>query len=153
IANAAGFDDEISTDTQTYEDVSHSQTFWLYIERLSLYGIMQGYSCGGPGEPCVPPTNRRYFRPGMFATRGQIAKLVSNGAGFDDSFPPGTQTFEDAPEGSPFHIYIERLLLNRPGVMQGYACGGQGEPCIPPDNRPYFRPGVTATRGEMAKIV
>ncbi|MGA7730310.1 MAG: plastocyanin/azurin family copper-binding protein, partial [Chloroflexia bacterium] len=34
--------------------------------------------CGGLGEPCVPPTNRPYFRPGATATRGQLSKIVSN---------------------------------------------------------------------------
>ena len=145
------FDDTIADTTQTYEDVVPNSTFWLYIERLSMYGIMQGYPCGGAGEPCGP-NNLPYFRPNANATRGQIAKIVSNGAGFNDTFPTGTQSFEDVPEGSTFWIYVERLLLNRPDVMSGYPCGGAGEPCGP-GNRPYFRPGNTATRGQLTKIV
>ena len=152
VSNAAAFDD-LPGDVQTFEDVPPSSTFWLFIERLSMYGVMQGYDCGGPGEPCVPPGNRPYFRPSSNATRGQIAKIVSNAAGFNDEIQAGTQTFEDVQEQSTFHVFIERLLLNRPDVMSGYPCGGEGEPCVLPGNRPYFRPGATATRGQLSKIV
>jgi glucose/arabinose dehydrogenase/plastocyanin len=151
VANAGFYDNTIADTTQTYEDVVPNSTFWLYIERLSMYGIMQGYPCGGVGEPCGP-NNLPYFRPNANATRGQIAKIVSNGAGFNDTFPTGTQSFEDVPEGSTFWLYVERLLLNRPDVMSGYPCGGAGEPCDP-GNKPYFRPGATATRGQLSKIV
>jgi hypothetical protein len=151
VANAGFYADNISTDVQTYEDVVPNSTFWLYIERLSMYNIMQGYPCGSAGEPCGP-ANLPYFRPNAQATRGQIAKIVSNGAGFNDEIAAGTQSFEDVPEGSTFWPYIERLLLNRPDVMAGYPCGGAGEPCGP-NLLPYFRPGNTATRGQLTKIV
>ena len=36
-------------------------------------------------------------------------------------------------------------------IISGYACGGVGEPCDP-QQRPYFRPGASATRGQIAKI-
>jgi hypothetical protein len=109
--------------------------------------IMQGYDCGNP-EPCVPPDNRPYFRPGNNATRGQIAKIVSNAAGLGGT--PTIQTFEDAPPSSTFWLWIERLSAT--GAISGYVCGNP-EPCVPPDNRPYFRPGNTATRGQVSKIV
>ncbi len=41
-------------------------------------GFIGGYPCGGPGEPCVPPLNRPYFRPAGNVTRGQAAKIVAN---------------------------------------------------------------------------
>jgi hypothetical protein len=37
---------------------------------------MQGYACGGPGEPC-DGANRNYFRPFNNVTRGQTSKIVS----------------------------------------------------------------------------
>ncbi|MEO5953123.1 MAG: S-layer homology domain-containing protein, partial [Chloroflexia bacterium] len=151
VANAGAYSDEIPLSTQTYQDVAPGSTFWVYIERLSLYQIMQGYACGSPGEPCGID-NKPYFRPAANATRGQIAKIVSNAAGFNDMIQPGTQTFEDVQEGSTFHVFVERLLLNRPGVMSGYPCGGIGEPCGS-GNKPYFRPAATATRGQLSKIV
>jgi hypothetical protein len=40
-------------------------------------GIIQGYPCGGPFEPCVAPANRPYFRPQNPATRGQMAKIAA----------------------------------------------------------------------------
>jgi hypothetical protein len=135
--------------SQTFEDVPPGSTFHTYIENLAALEVMSGYPCGGPGEPCVPPDNRPYFRPNATASRGQVAKIASNAAEFNDPIPPGTQTFADAPEGSPFHPYIERLAAR--GVMEGYPCGGPGEPCDD-ENRPYFRPGSTVTRGQTTKI-
>jgi hypothetical protein len=65
--------------------------------------------------------------------------------------PPGAQQFEDVPPGHTFYDYIWRLTSL--GHMNGYPCGGAGEPCIPPDNLPYFRPASSATRGQASKIV
>jgi hypothetical protein len=132
-----------------FQDVPFGSTFQVYIGRLASRGYITGYVCGLPGEQCVPPGNMPYFRPNANATRGQISKIVSNSAGFND--PPVGQTFEDVPIGSVFYDYIERLTSR--GVMQGYPCGGFEEPCVPPENRPYFRPFNNATRGQTSKIV
>ena len=43
--------------------------------RPSCHGIISGYTCGGPGEPC-DAEHRPYFRRAADATRGQIAKIV-----------------------------------------------------------------------------
>ncbi|MDQ5866437.1 MAG: S-layer homology domain-containing protein, partial [Chloroflexota bacterium] len=93
--------------------------------------------------------NRPYFRPGNNASRGQLSKIVSNAAGFDDT--PAGQTFEDVPTNSTFYVYIERLTGR--GVMGGYECGRPDEPCVAPNNRPYFRPSDNVTRGQGSKIV
>lgn len=69
-------------------------------------------------------------------------------AGFADTQPD--IWFEDVPLGHPFHDYIGRLASR--GIMSGYPCGGQGEPCEE-NNLPYFRPGNNATRGQTSKIV
>jgi N-acetylneuraminic acid mutarotase len=147
VSNAAGFQDPVSG--QTYEDVPTTHTFWEWVERLSGRGVMGGYSCGGAGEPCVPPGNRPYFRPGASATRGQLSKIVSNAANIQD--PVTGQVYEDVPPAHTF--YLEIMRLTQRGVMGGYLCGGVGEPCVPPDNRPYFRPGANVTRGQASKIV
>jgi hypothetical protein len=113
---------------------------------------MSGYACGqNPNEPC-DAENRPYFRPNAGATRGQLTKIVSNAAGFNDTIPPTQQTFTDVPPTNTFWVYVERLLANRPDVMSGYACGGAGEPCDS-ENRPYFRPNNPLTRGQTSKIV
>jgi hypothetical protein len=52
--------------------------------------------------------------------------------------------------GSTFYVYIERMAAR--GIISGYPCGGVGEPCLPPGNRPYFRPNTTATLGQLSKI-
>jgi hypothetical protein len=49
----------------------------MYVERLAAAGAMNGYPCGGAGEPCGA-SNLPYFRPGYDATRGQVTKIVSS---------------------------------------------------------------------------
>ena len=147
VSNSAGFSEPGGP--QMFEDVTPGSTFYNYVQRLASRGYIQGYPCGGsPGEPCgegfLP-----YFRPGMNATRGQISKIVSNTAGFVDD--PGPRQFEDVMEGSTFFDQIQRLAMR--GIIEGYPCGGPGEPCMPPDNRPYFRSLANATRGQTSKIV
>jgi hypothetical protein len=146
VSNAAGFTFPVTG--QTYEDVPESGEFYLWVERLSQRGVMGGYACGGTGEPCGPG-NRPYFRPASNATRGQIAKIVSNAAGLTGM--PIEQSYEDVPPTATFYVWVERLTLR--GAMSGYQCGGSGEPCVPPLNRPYFRPNNDATRGQVSKIV
>jgi hypothetical protein len=147
VSNAAGFNEPVGA--QTFEDVVPGSTFYEFIERMASRDITGGYTCGGAGEPCVAPGNRPYFRPNGNATRGQRSKIVSEAAGFNE--PVGGQMFEDVVPGSTFYVWIERLALR--GVISGYPCGEAGEPCISPENKPYFRPGNNATRGQTAKIV
>jgi amidase len=145
VSNAAGWSE--SPGTQTFEDVAPGHTFYTFVERMASRGIIGGYVCGSDGEPCGPE-NRPYFRPNNPATRGQITKIVSESRGYND--PVTGQSFEDVAPGSTFHLWVERLASR--GIMSGYACGSEGEPCGE-GNRPYFRPGNNATRGQVAKIV
>ena len=94
------------------------------------------------------PITSPYFRPFANATRGQLAKIVSNAAGFSDT--PVGQIFADVLPENGFYAWIQRLASR--GIMGGYSCGGVGEPC---DNeqRPYFRPFNNVTRGQTSKIV
>jgi hypothetical protein len=133
---------------QTFEDMPPGSTFYTYTEQLYALQVMSGYPCGGAGEPCNPPNNRPYFRPNANASRGQLAKIDSNAAGYQD--PPSGQTFEDVPPASTFYTYTQRLTDR--GVMSGYPCGNP-EPCVPPGNLPYFRPNANVTRGQTSKIV
>src|SRR5688500_13231891 len=145
VSNAAGFTED--PNPQIFTDVPPGHTFYDFINRLTRRGHMTGYQCGGPGEPCV--NNMPYFRPFANATRGQTSKIVSNAAGFTE--PPVGQTFQDVPPTHTFYAEIQRLASRN--VMQGYPCGGPFEPCVGPENRPYFRPGNDVTRGQSAKIV
>jgi hypothetical protein len=147
VSNAANWTEPVTG--WSFQDVPPGSTFYDFVERMSSRGVISGYACGGAGEPCVAPENRPYFRSGANATRGQISKIVANAAGYIDD--PGPQLFEDVTITSTFYPFIQRLA-NR-GIMGGYQCGGVGEPCIPPTNRPYFRAGNNATRGQVSKIV
>ncbi|MEO8285148.1 MAG: kelch repeat-containing protein [Chloroflexota bacterium] len=149
VSIAAGFTDPVSG--QTFEDVLPGSTFYDYVERLASRQVMSGYPCGGPGEPCGNGS-RPYFRPNSAVTRGQLTKIVSNTSGFQDPIPAGQYTFADMPPNSTYWLFVERLLINRPGVMSGYPCGSPGEPCDP-QSRPYFRPGNNLTRGQASKII
>jgi hypothetical protein len=147
VSNSAGFSEPAGA--QQFQDIAPGHTFYEFIWRLADREIVSGYPCGGAGEPCVPPDNLPYFRPNANVTRGQISKVVSEAAGYSD--PAGAQQFQDVAPGSTFYDWIWRLADR--GIMAGYPCGGAGEPCVPPDNLPYFRPGNNATRGQASKIV
>lgn len=54
-----------------FRDVSPQHEFYRYIETAYNRGIISGYADGT-------------FRPGNNVTRGQMAKIVSNSAGFND---------------------------------------------------------------------
>jgi hypothetical protein len=145
VALSAGF--STVTGVQSFEDVPEGSTFHPYIEALYAHGAIDGYPCGGAGEPCGPGS-LPYFRPGSAVTRGQTAKIVAIAGGYTGD--PTGQTFEDVQPGSTFYVYVENL--GALGVMQGYPCGGTGEPCGP-GNLPYFRPGANITRAQSSKIV
>ena len=156
VSNAAGFNDDV--EGQTYADVQPSDdpsSFYVYVERLTAHNVMGGYPCNpeSENEPC-DGQNRAYFRLWANATRAQLAKIVSNAAGFVNDV--GGQTFADvvppAQQNDPtsFYLFVERLAQRH--VMGGYPCGGPGEDCDGQD-RPYFRPDNQVTRAQAAKIV
>ena len=75
VANAAGIG---GTPTGVfYTDVQGDHPFYTWIMLLTNPGVMSGYQCGGPGEPC-DDKNRPYFRPYNNVTRGQASKIVAN---------------------------------------------------------------------------
>lgn len=145
VANAAGFNEPAGG--QQFEDVPVGSTFFDVVWRLANRGYVNGYACGGAGEPCGGG-NLPYFRPNANITRGQISKIVANAAGFTE--PAGAQQFEDVAVGSTFFEFVWRLASRN--IMSGYVCGGAGEPCGG-GNLPYFRPANNATRGQASKIV
>ncbi|MEO8288836.1 MAG: S-layer homology domain-containing protein [Chloroflexota bacterium] len=122
--------------TITFTDVPEGSTFYPFIRCLACRGIINGY----------PEDNT--FRPNNPVSRGQLAKIVSNSAGFTD--PAGAQIFEDVLSGSTFYDFVQRLASR--GYMSGYPCGSPGEPCGS-GNLPYFRSNANATRGQISKIV
>lgn len=131
-----------------FADAPPGSAFYPFVKCLACRNVLGGYPCGGDDEPC-DEANSPYYRPGDKISRGQISKIVSIAAGFDEE--PGGQVFEDVPPGSAFYPWVQRLALR--GIMSGYACGGEAEPCQPAANRPYFRPSQPASRGQLSKIV
>jgi hypothetical protein len=130
-----------------FADVPPGSTFYDYVEAAFAAGVINGYPCGGLGEPC-DAQNRPYFRPAANITRGQLTKMVSLAFNFNEAV--SGQTFADVPVGSVFYVYTERLSTR--GIIGGYPCGGPGEPCDS-QNRPYFRPANNVTRGQTTKFV
>jgi hypothetical protein len=147
IANSAGLNDPVAEGQQQFADVEPGDPFYLYVERLAETGAIAGYPCGesGPGEPC-DDLNRPYFRPNNPATRGQISKIVSIAAGYEEDVPAEQQTFTDVPTDSPFWVFIERLASRE--IISGY---GEASRC-PETGAPCFRYNDLTTRGQMAKI-
>jgi glucose/arabinose dehydrogenase len=147
VASSMNYSD--SPGAQVFEDVTPTDTFYVWVQRLANRGVMGGYECGSvPGEPCIVPYDRPYFRPNVETTRGQISKIVAIALGFTQE--PTGRSFEDVPPGSTFYTWVEELASL--GVMGGYPCGGVAEPCQP-GSLPYFRPDSNATRGQVSKIV
>jgi hypothetical protein len=125
----------------SFADVAPSDPFYPYIRCLACRGVLSGYSTS---PPCVPGS-APCFQGGAGITRGQVAKIIANTAGFTDPIPSSQQTFEDVPPSSPFWLYVERASLH--GVISGYTTS---PPC--PGSMPCFLPGNPVTRGQMAKI-
>ena len=130
----------------TFGDVPGDNPFYPYVETAAAHGIIGGYPCGGAGEPCPG----RYFRPTNAVTRGQLSKMIVTARGWGP-LTPANASFADVPPGDPFYGVIEQARAK--GLIAGYPCGGPGEPCDPPANRPYFRAGANATRGQFSKIL
>ena len=129
----------------TYADVPANHTFYQWIETGAANGLASGYACGRPGEACGGG-NKPYFRSSAYVSRGQLAKMLVSAKGWTP-LTTGTPTFKDVPTGSTFFGYVERVAAN--GVINGYPCGGPGEPC--PGT--YFRPSGSATRAQASKMI
>ena len=108
----------------TFADVPEENTFYAFIETLHYHGAVTGYADGT-------------FRPYNDVTRGQIAKIVVLSESWTPVTPP-TPTFSDVPANHTFYTYVE--TAHQHGIVQGYVDG-------------TYRPGNSATRGQLSKIV
>jgi hypothetical protein len=106
-----------------FSDVPTTHTFYPYVNCLACRLIISGYLDGT-------------FRPENNVTRGQLAKIISGSAGYNE--PVSGQRFTDVPPTHSFYVYIERAAAH--GVIGGYTDG-------------TFRPQNNATRGQISKIV
>lgn len=127
--------------TPSFADVPDDGYWYDLIETAFAKGIISGYPCGGPGEPCPG----RYFRPTNNLTRGQAAKVITLAEKWYLS-SPSSATFRDVLVGTTFFDYVETAY--RYGLIGGYPCGGPSEPCP----GLYYRPDNLVLRGQMSKI-
>ncbi|HET9495666.1 MAG TPA: S-layer homology domain-containing protein [Chloroflexia bacterium] len=58
-----------------FQDVPPTNPFFGNIRNIYFAGIVNGYPCGAPGEPCGPEF-KPYYRPGAYVTRAQMSKFV-----------------------------------------------------------------------------
>ncbi|MFL5735382.1 MAG: S-layer homology domain-containing protein, partial [Chloroflexia bacterium] len=114
--------------TPTFRDVRPVDTFYDVIETAYQRGIISGYECG---VGCLE------FRLGNNVTRAQLCKIVVMARGWEIDTTGGPH-FVDVPVGDTFYAVIETAYSHH--VISGY------------DDR-TFRPGNSATRGQIAKIV
>jgi hypothetical protein len=70
-----------------------------------------------------------------------LCKIVALAEGWPPYTPP-VPTFRDVPSTDPFYTNIETAYQH--GIISGYECGPG---CL------EFRPGNSATRGQIARIV
>lgn len=118
--------------TPTFRDVDTTNAFYQYVETAYHLGFISGYACG---------TGCLEFRPGNNVTRAQLSKIVVNAAGWTP-INPAVATFRDVPTTDTFYQYVETAYCHQ--IISGYSCGTG---CL------EFRPGASATRGQIAKIV
>lgn len=168
VAASAGYNDAVPSNRWTFHNIEPGSTYWLFVERVAAHGVTSGYACSnaaGSTEPC-DDANRRYFRPGDYATRQQVAKMVSDARGTNargSNVPPAAPTttvlnytFADVPVTNDFYRYVEALAAS--GSLSGYTCGGSNpetgsaEPCDA-QNRKYFRPASNMSRGQISKVL
>lgn len=131
---------------ERFTDVCPGDYFYTAVLSLNDRQIISGYDAS---PPCPASVGAPCFLPYSNVTRGQISKIVALADGLSGG--AAVQEFQDVPLDNPFYQQIE--VLASAGFMSGYACGGPGEPCIPPNKLPYFRPNNNVTRGQLSKIV
>ncbi|MDQ2808226.1 MAG: PQQ-dependent sugar dehydrogenase [Chloroflexota bacterium] len=127
--------------TISFSDVLSSNVFYPFVQCLACHGILSGYADGT-------------FQPSANVSRGQLAKIVALAAQLNGT--PTSQTFTDVLAGNVFYPFVEQMASRT--YVSGYTCGGSNpqtgvaEPCDA-QQRPYFRPSNTASRGQIAKVV
>jgi hypothetical protein len=121
----------------SFSDVHPADYFYTPVQRLACGGIISGYADGT-------------FRPYNNTTRGQMVKIIMRAYGPPPGTPATGFTFADVPPSHPFYSFIEAAATAN--IVSGYACGAPGEACDA-QNRPYFRPNASVTRGQLSKII
>src|SRR4051812_32209578 len=81
-----------------------------------------------------------------------LPSLTSTPTGSVTGTPtPCSVRLEDVPPSHPDYDAIRYMTCS--GAMESFRCGQSGEPCVPPDNYPYFRPNNLLGRAEVMKYL
>ena len=107
-----------------FSDVPSDHPFYAFVETAYHRGVISGY-----GD--------NTFRPMNNVTRAQLSKIVVAAEGWPIDTTGGPH-FSDVPPDHPFYAYIETAYNHT--IISGYG-----------DRT--FRPGNSATRGQICKIV
>jgi hypothetical protein len=70
--------DEVIATNQTFADVPLGSALEIYIGLPASSGSMNGYTCSGLRDLCMPPGNLSYLGSDNDATRDRTSKLVGN---------------------------------------------------------------------------
>ncbi|MBP9758495.1 S-layer homology domain-containing protein [Candidatus Dojkabacteria bacterium] len=118
--------DFCSTDAkfpQVFPDVAMQSVYYEHVQELECHNVIHGYS-------------DNTFRPFSPVTRGEMAKIISNGMRMEEYKYCGS--FRDVPTSNKFYNYISTLKCR--GVIGGYSDGS-------------FRPDTYVTRAEAMKFI
>ena len=115
---------------------------------LVLTGALALAAIASPGVLAAgQPTGERTDRTIALQPGGPASGQDRTGDPRDGNQPEGGQAFADVPPENTFFINVQNIYAD--GIVNGYPCGGPGEPCDA-ESRPYYRPGVSVTRAQMA---
>lgn len=130
--------------TPDFTDVPTSNFAYIPIESLYHLGYVSGYSPAqcGRAYPC--------FGPNIKVLRGEMARIVSNVAGYTDDTTSRAPTFADVPTSSFAFSYVERLVMHATNAPFPPGDPNQPSPCTQPpppaSPQPCYFPGVQAPR-------
>ncbi|HEX6608792.1 MAG TPA: S-layer homology domain-containing protein, partial [Chloroflexia bacterium] len=128
----------------TFADVPPTHPAFAAIETGAHAGLIAGYTCGGPGEPC-DAARRPYFRPDAPLVRGHLAKILVTARHWP-LVTPAQSPFADMPPAAPLYPYITTAAAH--GVLSGMPCRAPRWPCDAAA-QPYFGPSLVVFPAEL----
>jgi hypothetical protein len=118
--------------TPSFRDVPTTNSFYGYVETVKPHGVISGYPCSAPGEPCPGS----YFRPNNNVTRAQSSKMIVVAFGWPINTTGGPH-FTDVPSSNTFYPYVETTFNHT--IVSGYGT--------------EFRPNNNVTRAQLSKML
>ena len=122
-----------------FTDVCPGTYYYTAVTNLVNAHVISGYSTSPPcpTSPWIP-----CFLPSRTATRGQVSKIITLGAGITINTTGGPH-FTDVPTSNSFYQYVETMY--NANIIGGYTTGcSTGNPC--------FKPNNNVTRGQLSKM-